>query len=74
VTSAPPATEFHLDDAVRILVRHGDVHGGALGRILGKFPRAIGSTYAVSFEHWKVSVLELRPDEIVLADDFPLVA
>jgi hypothetical protein len=55
-------------------VRHGDVHGGAVGHVLGKFPRRIGFTYAVSFVHWRVSVLDLRPDEIVLADDFRLAA
>jgi hypothetical protein len=56
--------EFHLNDAVRLLVGHGDVPAGAVGRILGKFPRRHDSTYAVCFIDKRISVLEVRANEI----------
>ena len=63
-------TEFHPNDNVRLLQRHGDVLSGTLGRILGRFARESGPTYVVSFEgdHLRVAG-DVRFEEIVLADD-----
>ena len=66
-TRTPNSTlpDFALDDAVRLLDRHDELPAGAVGRILGKFPRPHDeSTYAVCFVDKKISVLELRPNEI----------
>ena len=66
----PAPTEFHPNDNVRLLERHGDVRSGTLGRILGRFARETGSTYVVSFEGDNVRVAgDVRFEEIVLADD-----
>ena len=66
-----PPTEFHPNDNVRLLQRHGDIRSGSLGRILGRFARESGPTYVVSFEGDHVRVAgDVRSDEIVLADDF----
>ena len=69
-TPTPIPTEFHPNDNVRLLKRHGDVRSGTLGRILGRFAREIGPTYVVSFEgdHARVAG-DVRFEEIVLADD-----
>lgn len=69
-TAAPKCAEFNLDDAVRLVGRHGDVLAGAIGRVLGSFPRPLETSYPVAFIQPKVTVLDLRPDEIVLVDDF----
>ena len=53
-----------MDAAVRLLDRHGEIPAGAVGRILGKFPRQHDSTYAVCFIDKRISVLEVRPNEI----------
>ena len=67
-TTAP--TQFHPNDIVRLLQRHGDVRSGTLGRILGRFAREAGPTYVVSFEGDHVRVAgDVRFEEIVLADD-----
>ena len=60
--------EFSLDDAVRLLAGNGDVSAGAVGRVLGKFPRPNNPTYVVCFVDKKVSALELRPSEIAPLD------
>jgi hypothetical protein len=66
----PRPTEFHPNDNVRLLERHGDVRSGTLGRILGRFARETGPTYVVSFEGDNVRVAgDVRFEEIVLADD-----
>ena len=60
-------SEFHPNDTVRLLDRHGDFPSGAAGRIVGWFARS-EPTYVVSFgrEH---RCLEVRSDEIVLSDE-----
>ena len=65
-----PPTEFHPNDNVRLLQRHGDIRSGTLGRILGRFAREECPTYVVSFEgdHVRVSG-DVRFEEIVLAND-----
>ena len=66
----PTPTEFHPNDNVRLLERHGDVQSGTLGRILGRFARETGPTYVVSFEGDNARVAgDVRFEEIVLADD-----
>jgi hypothetical protein len=46
-------------------VRTDEIPAGAVGRILGMFPRPHDdSTYAVCVVDKKISVLELRPNEI----------
>ena len=67
-TSAPAT--FSLDDAVRLLERHGDVLPDSVGRVLGTFPRPTEITYVVGFVEEKVCVLELHSNDIVLVDDF----
>jgi hypothetical protein len=63
-------TEFHLNDNVRLLDRHGDVRSGTLGRILGRFARESGALYVVSFEGDRIRVAgDVLFEEIVLADD-----
>ena len=61
--------EFHQNDAVRLLDRHGDLPSGAAGRIIGWFARS-EPTYVVSFgrDH---RCVELRSDAIVAVDDDP---
>jgi hypothetical protein len=75
-TNTPTATraEFNLNDAVLLLVRKGDVPAGAVGRVLGSFPRLLETSYPVVFIEPKVTVLDLRPDDIVLVDGFHLAA
>jgi hypothetical protein len=71
----PSLTEFHLNDNVRLLDRHGEVRSGTLGRILGRFARETGPTYVVSFEGDGVRVAgDVRSEEIVLADDLRISA
>jgi len=66
----PTPTEFHPNDNVRLLERHGDVRSGTLGRILGRFARETGPTYVVSFEGDNARVAgDVRFEEIVLVDD-----
>ena len=66
----PTPTEFHPNDNVRLLARHGDVRSGTLGRILGRFARETGPTYVVSFEGDSVRVAgDVRFEELVLVDD-----
>ena len=66
----PTHFEFQANDSVRLVQPHGDVRPGTLGRILGRFARATGSTYVVSFEGDHVRVAgDVRSEEIVLADD-----
>jgi len=67
---APDLTEFRRRDAVRLLDCHGDLPSGAVGSIVGWFARPVPA-YVVSFEREQPCVLEVRPDEIVLADDGP---
>ena len=68
-------TEFHLNDNVRLLDRHGDVRSGTLGRILGRIARETCPTYVVSFEGDRARIAnDVRFDEIVLADDLRLSA
>ena len=57
-----------------MLEYHGDVPSGAVGRVLGSFPRPTETTYVVSFVDAKVCVLELHDDEIVFVDDFHAAA
>jgi hypothetical protein len=70
VKPAPDLTEFRLSDGVRLLDRHGDLPSGAVGRIIGSFARPVPA-YVVNFERQEFGVLEVRPDEIVLADVRP---
>ena len=60
-------TEFHANDTVRLLDRHGDFPSGAAGRVVGWFARS-EPTYVVSFgdDH---RCVEVRSDEIVLTDE-----
>ena len=65
----PALTEFHQNDNVRLLHRHGDIRSGTVGRILGRFARET-PTYVVSFEGDDSRVAgDVRSEEIVLADD-----
>lgn len=66
-TDAPLNSEFHRNDAVRLVDRHGDFPSGATGRIVGWFARSV-PTYVVSFgrDH---RCVEVRSDEIVLTDN-----
>ena len=73
-TATRSRTEFNLNDAVLLLGRRGDIPAGAVGRVLGSFPRLLETSYPVVFIEDKVTVLDLRPDEIVLADGFHLAA
>jgi len=68
VKPAPALTEFRLRDAVRLLDCHGDLASGAVGSIIGWFSHPV-LAYVVGFEREQPCVLEVRPDEIVLADD-----
>lgn len=71
----PTPTEFHLNDNVRLLARHGEVRSGTLGRILGRFARETGPTYVVSFEGDYARIAgDVRFEEIVLVDDLRLSA
>ena len=70
----PNRPEFNLDDAVLLLGRQGDVPAGAVGRVLGSFPHLLETSYPVVFIGPRVTVLDLRPDEIVLVDGFDLAA
>ena len=63
----PVHNEFHQNDAVRLLDRHGDYPSGTAGRVVGWFARS-EPTYVVSFGH-DHRCIEVRSDEIVLADD-----
>ena len=58
----PIPIEFHLNDAVRLVARVGDVPAGARGRVLGRFARETNPTYVVSFD---AGVLELRGVELL---------
>ena len=72
MTNTPPhaLTEFHPNDNVRLLERHGDVRSGTLGRILGRFARDASPTYVVSFEGDRTRVAaDVRSEEIVLVED-----
>lgn len=65
----PALTEFHRNDNVRLLHRHGNIRSGTVGRILGRFARET-PTYVVSFEGDESRVAgDVRFEEIVLADD-----
>ncbi len=67
-TSTP--TEFHPNDNVRLLQRHGDLRPGTRGRIVGRFARENAPTYVVSFEGERERIAgDVRSEEIVLADD-----
>lgn len=73
-TPTPTLTEFHANDNVRLLRRHGDIRSGTLGRILGRFARE-NPTYVVSFEGDGIRVAaDVHFDEIVLADDLSVSA
>ena len=73
-TPTPDLTEFHANDNVRLLRRHGNIRSGTLGRILGRFARET-PTYVVSFEGDEVRVAaDIHFDEIVLADDLGVSA
>lgn len=57
--------QFHPNDTVRLLERHGDHAAGASGQIVGRFAR-LQPTWVVSFEGESPCV-EVRGDEIVLS-------
>jgi hypothetical protein len=57
--------QFHPNDTVRLLERHGDHAAGAFGQIVGRFAR-LHPTWVVSFEGESPCV-EVRGDEIVLS-------
>lgn len=67
MTDASARTEFHPNDAVRLVDRHDDLPSGAAGRVVGWFARS-EPTYVVSFGH-DHRCLEVRSDEIVLTDE-----
>jgi hypothetical protein len=74
-TGADALAEFGVDDVVCLLRRQDGVPAGAVGRVLGTFPHPFGGpTYPVVFVSHKVTVLVLRPDEIVLASDYRAAA
>jgi hypothetical protein len=61
----PAQAQFHPNDTVRLLERHGVHAAGDLGQIIGRFARR-DPTWVVSFEGESPCV-ELRGDEIVLS-------
>jgi hypothetical protein len=67
VLAAPVPVRFDLNDAVRLLDRHGDVPSGTLGRVIGSLTDLGLSTYFVSFVAETVCVRDVRSDEIVPA-------
>ncbi len=68
MTVAPAPVQFELNDAVRLLDRHGDVPSGSLGRVIGSLPGNGLHFYVVSFVAETVCVRDVRSDEIVPAD------
>jgi len=64
-SSAP--VQFELNEAVRLLDRHGDVPSGSLGRVIGSLPVPGLPVYVVSFVTEVVCVRDVRSDEIVPA-------
>jgi len=70
VVPTSAVAEFSLNDAVRLLKQIGDVPADTIGRVLGKFARPTDPTYGVIFVSEKVAILELRPSEIALVDNF----
>jgi hypothetical protein len=65
-TLAPVIDVFRPNDEVRLILRHGDIRSGALGRILGRYARSTDPTYVVSFQD-EPGCIEVRANEIVLA-------
>ena len=65
--AAPAAVQFDLNEAVRLLDRHGDVPSGSLGRVIGTLPVLGLPVYVVSFVTETVCVRDVRSDEIVPA-------
>ena len=59
--------QFELNEAVRLLDRHGDVPSGSLGRIIGCLPVPGLPVYVVSFVTEAVCVRDVRSDELVPA-------
>ena len=59
--------QFELNEAVRLLDRHGDVPSGSLGRVIGALPNPGSPVYVVSFVAEAVCVRDVRSDEIVPA-------
>ena len=59
--------QFELNEAVRLLDRHGDVPSGSLGRVIGCLPGPGLPIYVVSFLAETVCVRDVRSDEIVPA-------
>ena len=62
--AAPARVRVDLNEAVRLLERHGDVPSGSLGRVIGILP---GPVYVVSFVAEAVCIRDVRSDEIVPA-------
>jgi len=67
VFAEPARVQFELNEAVRLLNRHGDVPSGSLGRIIGCLPGRALPVYVVSFLAETVCVRDVRSDEIVPA-------
>jgi hypothetical protein len=67
VFAAPAPFQFELNEAVRLLERHGDVPCGSLGRVIGTLPGDGLPVYVVSFVAEAVCVRDVRSDEIVPA-------
>ncbi len=63
--------EFHLQDDVRLLARHGDIPSGALGSIRGRFAHPTDPTYFVRFDAEDICVSEVRCDQLVLVGRRP---
>jgi hypothetical protein len=64
--NASALDELRTNDPVRLLVRHGDLPAGAIGRIVGWFARS-NPTYVVRFAEANPCV-EVLPAEIVRAE------
>jgi hypothetical protein len=67
VCAEPAHVRFELNEAVRLLDRHGDVPSGSLGRVIGALPGPELPVYVVSFLAETVCIRDVRSDEIVPA-------
>ena len=65
--ATPAPVQFNLNDAVRLLNRHGEVPSGSLGRVIGSLTDLGLPVYVVSFVAETVCVRDVRSDEIVPA-------
>jgi hypothetical protein len=66
--------EYGLNDTVSLVAQNEDLASGSVGRILGKFAHPGYPAYAIIVPGNKFAVRELRPQKILLVDDFPATA